>query len=57
MNNALTANDLQIKLGTQPTGTLKYDFIEATRLRPLPNGRPIAANTSIGVAEVMGYLD
>jgi len=50
-----TAKELQV-LELPKTGALNYEKTQ-DRLKPLPNGRPIAANTSDGIDALLGYLD
>lgn len=57
LHKTVTAKDVEILAETKQTTTSKYQVRALTDLKPLPEGRPIAANTSEGMADVLGYLD
>ncbi|MBV9385775.1 MAG: hypothetical protein JOZ78_05035 [Chroococcidiopsidaceae cyanobacterium CP_BM_ER_R8_30] len=44
-------------IAAQPNDTSDYSVAELIKIKPLPQGRPIATNASTGIAELLGYLD
>ena len=56
-NEPVTTKGVEIIAKIEQTERPKYQITEFARLHPLPNGRPIAANTSVGIDGLLGYLD
>ncbi|MGQ4650293.1 hypothetical protein [Lyngbya aestuarii] len=57
MEETALAKNKQSLAGTNQAEISKSKDIRIKSLRPLPHGRPIASNVSVGTDELMGYLD
>lgn len=57
MDNTAIAKDREILLELPQAETSNYQITQETDSVPLPNGRPIAANSIPGTDELLGYLD
>ena len=57
MENIAIAKDTEFLVKLPEAGISKYQATKNASLAPLPNGRPIAANTSEGIDALLGFLD
>ena len=62
MNRSSTVTGRAMKFtAAQPNGIsnygVNYGVTELMKIKPLPQGRPIATNASTGISELLGYLD
>ena len=57
MNKSESLKNKELSDKMQQAGTSAKTDKAALNLRPLPNGRPIAENSSENTGDLMGYLD